>query len=60
MSWQAVSEHYTVDRLARAHLSALKALERTSKPGGPDPFTDLMTADHDADSGRGWPARAAG
>jgi hypothetical protein len=36
------TKHYTVDRLARAHLMVLKALEETSPPAGPDPFAELL------------------
>ena len=35
---------YVVDRLSRAHLAALQALERIPGPDGPDPFSELLAA----------------
>ncbi len=35
-------KRYVVDRLSRAHLAALQALERTLGPDGPDPFAELL------------------
>ncbi len=34
--------HYIVDRLARAHLSVVKALEQTPEPDGPDRFSEFL------------------
>jgi hypothetical protein len=33
---------YVLDRLSRAHLAALEALDRTPAPEGPDAFAELL------------------
>jgi len=37
------TKHYTVDRLARAHLSVLQALEAALGPEAPDAFAELLS-----------------